>query len=274
MNANNLTVVIGAASGMGRAVAARFAADGPLLLADRSVAGLATVEAELGRDADVTCIPLDITDAAAVNALVEQTGDSFSSLIITAGLSPTMGTCAQIIEVNLVGMARLLDAFTSLAVEGSVAVCLASTAGHFGIEPAVGAVLDDPSAPDLLERLAAVSPAALADTGMAYMASKTGVIRLARRTAVAWGPRGARVVSISPGIIDTPMGAQEMAHQAMMPMMVENTPLRRQGRAEEIAEVAHFLCSPQASFVNGCDLLVDGGSDGWVKTMMAQAGTI
>jgi NAD(P)-dependent dehydrogenase (short-subunit alcohol dehydrogenase family) len=75
----------------------------------------------------------------------------------------------------------------------------------------------------------------------------------------AWAKRGARINSISPGLIDTNMGKQEFAHQEMMAMMLEKTPVGRWGTAEEIAEVAVFLCSSAASFVTGIDILVDGG---------------
>jgi NAD(P)-dependent dehydrogenase (short-subunit alcohol dehydrogenase family) len=73
------------------------------------------------------------------------------------------------------------------------------------------------------------------------------------------GKRGARINSLSPGLIDTNMGRQEFAHQEMMVMMLQKTPVGRWGTAEEIAQVAVFLCSEQASFVTGIDILVDGG---------------
>jgi NAD(P)-dependent dehydrogenase (short-subunit alcohol dehydrogenase family) len=86
------------------------------------------------------------------------------------------------------------------------------------------------------------------------------VIRLAEREAVPWGALGGRVVSLSPGIIDTGMGQQEFAAQPMMAVMVEKTPLGRMGTDDEIASVVEFLCSDAASFITGSDILVDGGS--------------
>jgi NAD(P)-dependent dehydrogenase (short-subunit alcohol dehydrogenase family) len=95
---------------------------------------------------------------------------------------------------------------------------------------------------------------------LAYGSAKRGVIRLVGRESVAWGRLGARICSISPGTIDTPMGQQEMAEQPFMATLLEHTPLGRLGRSDELANVVAFLVSDQASYMTGCDLLVDGGT--------------
>lgn len=82
------------------------------------------------------------------------------------------------------------------------------------------------------------------------------------------GPVGARICSISPGMIDTPMGRQEFEQQPMMKMLEDITPLRRQGRADELAAAAAFLVSDDASFITGVDLLVDGGAVAAVEGML------
>ncbi len=152
---------------------------------------------------------------------------------------------------------------------GSAAVCFASIAGHMiptAIDPGTDALLDRPLAPDFLDRLAGVDPAVLE---AAYSWAKRGVIRLVGREAMPWGRLGARICSISPGTIDTPMGRQEAAAQPFMATMLEHTPVGREGRPEEIAEVVAFLLSPGASYVTGCDLIVDGGV---VPTLTAEFG--
>ena len=88
---------------------------------------------------------------------------------------------------------------------------------------------------------------------------KRGVIAVAARAAVTWGRRGGRVNSLSPGLIDTPMGRQEAEQQPIMKVMLEQTPLERLGRPEEVAAVVVFLLSDSASFISGIDVLVDGG---------------
>ncbi|MFM8303031.1 MAG: SDR family oxidoreductase, partial [Actinomycetota bacterium] len=108
------------------------------------------------------------------------------------------------------------------------------------------------------------------DPGVAYAYAKRGVQRLVRRTAIAWGPAGGRINSMSPGLIDTPMGRQEFSQQPAMATMLERTPLGRQGRADELAAVVAFLCGPEASYVSGSDVLVDGGCTAGVEAMIAE----
>lgn len=239
---------------MGAAVARALPPGRRLLLVDRDQAGLDRVAAGIGRDAET--IVCDLTDPAAVRDLAGGVAH-LGALVVTAGLSPTMGAGEKIFEVNLVGMARLLDAFGPAVGPGSAAVCFASIAGHMATpEPAVAAVLADPLAPDLVGRLraAGVDPS---EPGTAYGLSKHGVIQLARRTAAGWAPRGGRVLSLSPGIIDTPMGRQELAAQPAMEGMIQL--VGGMASPEDVAAVAVFLVSPQARFMNGSDVLVDGG---------------
>jgi NAD(P)-dependent dehydrogenase (short-subunit alcohol dehydrogenase family) len=256
-------VVVGAASGMGAAVAEALvrAAQRPIVLADRDVPALrSVVEAtSSGTATEVRAVECDLTAPDTVADLAAGV-PRLGSLIVTAGLSPTMADGERILAVNLVGMARLLDAFDPAVGEGSAVVCFASMAGHLVPPDAnLDAALDEPLAPDLLDRLreAGVDPS---EPGTAYGLSKRGVMRLVRRRSLAWGRRGGRINSISPGIIDTPMGRQELAQQPMMQPMIDASALGRAAAASEVASVAVFLCSTEASFVTGTDVLVDGGA--------------
>ena len=243
-------VVTGAGRGMGRACADRLRGTvDHLVVVDVRPPG---VEGAV----EITC---DITDPAGVAGIVERVRElgPFRALAHAAGLSPTMADPRRIVEVNLVGTARLLDAFAPLVTSGSAAVCFASSAGYLPLEllgPELSQLVDEPRAEGFLDRAATLLP----DSGMAYAWSKKGVQLEAAKAAVKWGRRGGRVVSLSPGLIDTPMGRQEFENQPMMKPMLDNTPLGRFGTADEIAAVVNFLLSDDASFVSGIDVLVDG----------------
>lgn len=246
-----VAVITGAASGMGRGCVESLRS-----LADVLVAvDLATpaVEGAIG----VAC---DVADPVAVQALVARVRElgPFRALAHAAGISPTMADARRVFEVDLIGTQLLLDAFEEIVVPGSAAVCFSSSAAY-QIAPFVDAaqdsMLDDPLAPDFLDRAVTVAP----DSGFAYALAKRGVIRAAGRAAVRWGRRGGRVNSLAPGLIDTPMGRQELEQQPIMKEMLERTPLRRVGHPREVAAVVAYLVSDAASFISGIDVLVDGG---------------
>jgi len=177
----------------------------------------------------------------------------------TAGVSPVQATTAQIMSVDVLGTALLLDAFEPYVRAGTVAVCIASMAGSMMDMPAdvVRSFATTPT--DQLLQLPALDPNL--DPGIAYAIAKRANQARVEAASVSWGRRGGRVVSISPGVISTGMGASELdgPHGDSMRMMVEMSGTRRLGTADDIAAAVEFLTSPAASFITGTDIRVDGG---------------
>lgn len=259
-----LAVVIGA-GGMGMAAGRRLAQRHRVLIADidqgRAEAAAQAVRNEGG---DATAFACDVTAPAAVQALAERVADlgGLGVLAHVAGLSPSMGDFGAIVRVNLTGVALVAESLLPHAATGSAAILISSLGGHhLRLPDAVERLLRAPTDPALVEKLAAeLGDQATPPT--AYAVSKHGLMAYCRGQAAAWGARGARIVSLSPGMIATPMGALEFENSPRKRQLYERTPLQREGTMLEIADAIEFLASDKASFITGTDLLVDGGLAG------------
>lgn len=259
-------VVTGAARGMGQACAERFAQSfDVVVLVDVDEEGLGRTAAALrGAPATTVTQPADVTDRQHLRQLADGVAErgTLRALAHAAGISPTMADWRRILDVDLVGTARLVEELRPLAVEGTALVCFASMAAHLLLPSAQhegDRAVDDPLANDLPGRLRHAVGDSLEEPGIAYAWAKRGIHRLVRREAVALGAVRARICSVSPGMIDTPQGRQEMAHQPAMTTLLGHTPLGRLGRADEVAALVSFLVSDEASFLTGTDVLIDGG---------------
>jgi len=268
-----LAVIIGAGA-MGMAVARRLGQKHRILLADLDGAKAARLAAGLAEEGcPAEAITCDVTSGESVSMLskaVSKRG-GLGILAHVAGLSPSGGDFDTIMRVNLRGVAWVADALLPLARQGSAVVLISSMAAHlFTPSPEALHVLREPSAPDLAERLSAILGDE-ATPAMAYTHSKYGLLVYAREQAKAWGAKGARIVSLSPGMIATPMGAKEFDANEHKRKMFEHSPLKREGTMNEIADSVEFLASDRASFITGTDLLVDGGLAGTLSIGVREA---
>ena len=250
-------VVTGAASGIGASVAQRLAAVGAqVALLDRDAAGLQARVAELqATGAQVLGAVCDISDAASVQAAAQQVQAQWGvayALVNNAGLLRAGGLADvslddwnAVLAVNLTGYllcARAFGAGMRAAGEGSI-VNVASISGLFP-QSASGA----------------------------YSASKAGVLQMSRQLAVEWGPQGVRSNAICPGMIRTALSAKFYEEPGFEAKRAAVTASRRIGEPQDIADVAIFLASPRSGYVNGAELLVDGGMSCMLMDMVPRPG--
>jgi NAD(P)-dependent dehydrogenase (short-subunit alcohol dehydrogenase family) len=271
----NVLVVVGV-GGMGLAIARRLASGRRLLLADYSEERLEAALSTLGADGhDVVGHGVDVSERGSVEKLAGAAGDAgrIEAVVHTAGVSPVTATARQIYEIDLLGTAHVIDAFHAVASPGMSLVCVASMAGHFA---SLSADFERHLATAPTEQLLDHREIDLesADTGMAYVVAKRGNQLRVEGAAQRWGEQDARVNSISPGVISTPMGRQELEGPTgpFIQSMIELSGARRVGTPDDIAAMAAFLTGPESTFITGNDVLVDGGTvatQRWSSTGLA-----
>ncbi|GAA4867553.1 SDR family oxidoreductase [Saccharopolyspora cebuensis] len=258
-------VVVVGVGGMGVAIARRLGSGARLLVADvdQETLGAATGELE-GEGYAVTAAPVDVSSRDSVAALARQAASlgEVRTVVHTAGLSPVQAPVPAILAVDLLGVALVLDEFTEVIASGGAGVVIASMAahGHPGFSPEQARELATAPADRLLS-LPVAAESQFPHAGAAYGFAKRANLLRVQAASATWGARGARINSISPGVIATPMGRTELSgeHGDSMRMMIEASHAQRPGTPADIAEAAAFLLGPAASFISGTDLLVDGG---------------
>jgi NAD(P)-dependent dehydrogenase (short-subunit alcohol dehydrogenase family) len=244
-----------------------------LFLVDRDRAGVETAAQSLSActRTSLETYVLDVKDYGAITAMLERVAATgpLRAVAHAAGVSPTMADWREIMAVDLVGSAMLVDGCRALATANTAIVCFASISALLAIPDAdapADAVLDEPLHPDFMARIREAIGDSIEDPGMAYTWAKRGVHRLVRREAVPFGRLGARICSVTPGIIDTLMGRQESEAHSVMDMLVNASAIGREGAPEEVANAVAFLLSDQARYITGVDLPVDGGVVASVRT--------
>jgi NAD(P)-dependent dehydrogenase (short-subunit alcohol dehydrogenase family) len=257
-------VVIGAGS-IGQAIARRISAGKHVVMADLREQN-AEAAAEVMRDAgfEVSTATVDVSSRASVHALAGTAtalGD-VTGIIHAAGVSPSQATPAVILAVDLYGTALVLEVFGDVIVPGGAGVVIASQSGHRlpALRADQDAALATTPADELLQ-LPMLQPDQVTDPLHAYQLAKRGNSLRVMAEAVRWGKRGARVNTISPGIIFTPLARDELTgpRGEGYRRMIELSPARRGGTPDEVGTVGALLMSADGAFITGSDFLMDGG---------------
>jgi len=261
---SNVIVVIGAGS-IGQAIARRISAGKHVLLADLRQDN-ADAAAKVLSDAgfEVSTAIVDVSSRQSVHALVETAAaiGAITGVIHAAGVSPTQAAPATILKVDLYGTALVLEEFGSVIARGGAGVVIASQSGHRlgALTPEQNKALATTPADELLA-LPMLQPDQVTDPLHAYQLSKRGNSLRVMAEAVRWGKRGARVNTISPGIIFTPLAKDELTgpRGAGYRRMIELCAAGRGGTPDEVGTVGALLLGPDGGFITGSDFLMDGG---------------
>lgn len=257
-------VVVGAGF-IGQAIARRVGAGKHLVLANLThEASVKAAETLANAGFAVSAAQVDISSRASVQALVDKSRGlgEITGLVHAAGVSPSQAPIETILKVDLYGTALVLELFGSCIARGGSGVVISSQSGHR--LPALTAeqdrLLATTPTEDLLQ-LDMLQPGKITDTLHAYQLSKRGNSLRVMAEAVRWGRRGARINTISPGILITPLARDELdgPRGAGYRRMIESCAVGRAGTPDEVGNVAALLMGPDGGFITGSDFLMDGG---------------
>ncbi len=260
----DVIVVVGAGS-IGQAIARRVSAGKHVLLADlRQENADAAVKVLGDAGFEVSAATVDVSSRQSVRALVERATalGAVTGVIHAAGVSPTQASPATILKVDLYGTALVLEELGNVIARGGAGVVIASQSGHPlpALTPAQDKALATTPADELLA-LPMLQPNQMTDSLHAYQVSKRGNALRVMAEAVRWGKRGARVNTISPGIIVTPLAKDELngPRGEGYRRMIELSAVGRAGTPDEVGAVGALLMGPEGAFITGSDFLMDGG---------------
>src|SRR5215204_4547462 len=255
---SHVIVVIGAGS-IGQAIARRVSTGKHVLLADLHQANAdAAAEVMTNAGFEVSTTTVDVSSRESVHELVQ----AAAALGNVAGVIPSQASPATILAVDLYGTAVVLEEFGNVIAQGGAGVVIASQSGHRlpALTAEQNAALATTPADELLT-LSMLQPDQVSDSLHAYQLAKRGNSLRVMAEAVRWGKRGARVNTISPGIIVTPLAKDELTgpRGEGYRRMIERCPVGRGGTPDEVGTVGALLMGPDGGFITGSDVLMDGG---------------
>ena len=259
-------MILTGAGQIGMAIARRMGYGKKIVIGDKKPENAQTI-AKIMNDAgfDVEAAEMDFSSRESVKNLIakaQEYGD-ISMLVNAAGVSPSQAPIEAILKVDLYGTAVLLEEVGRVIKEGGVGVTISSQSGHR--MPALTPEEDEQLActpTEELLNLDVLQPENIKDTLHAYQMAKRCNEKRVMAESVKWGEKGARINSISPGIIVTPLAIDEFngPRGDFYKNMFAKCPAGRPGTADEVANVAELLMSDKGAFITGADFLIDGGA--------------
>lgn len=259
-------VILTGAGQIGMAIARRMGYGKKIVIGDKKIENaeaIANVMNEAGFD--TVAIQMDLSSRSSILAMIAEARryGEISMLINAAGVSPSQASIEIILKVDLYGTAVLLEEVGKVIKEGGVGITISSQSGYR--MPALSSEIDEQLAltpTEELLKLEMLQPKNIKDTLHAYQIAKRCNVKRVMAEAVKWGKKGARINSISPGIIVTPLALDEFKGPRgdFYQNMFAQCSAGRPGTADEVANVAELLMSDKGAFITGADFLVDGGA--------------
>ena len=270
-NENKEVIALLGAGAMGCAIVRRIAAGRKVLFGDISEAALERVSDEFARGGyDVATCVVDALDATSVKAFAAKAAElgPVKYFIDTAGASPNQASPEHILSLDMVATGHAIDAFGEVMAEGGAGLIISSQTGYMHPIPydVEQQILNTPT--DELMNLPFIQETAMQRSGIAYMVAKrVNQLQVMRAAATTWRERRARINTISPGVIVTPLAYDEFAAAGEgYQRMIDAGAAMRVGTPDEIAEAGAFLLGEHAGFITGTDLLIDGGTIAAIRT--------
>lgn len=260
------TIIWMGAGQIGLAIVRRIASGKKVIIGDKSLEH-ARAAADLLNQAgfDAVAMAADLSSRESILSVINEARKygAVKYLVNAAGVSPSQASIETILNVDLYGTAVLLEEVGKVIAEGGCGVTISSQSGHRmpALTPEEDRVLATTPTDELLS-LSLLQPGNVRDTLHAYQLSKRCNVKRVMAEAVKWGERGARINSISPGIIVTPLAVDEFngPRGDFYKNMFAKCPSGRPGTADEVAHVAELLMSEKGAFITGSDFLIDGGA--------------
>lgn len=263
---NKDVMILTGAGQIGMAIARRIGFGKKIVIGDKKIENAQDIS-KIMNDAgfDTEAFEMDLSSRESILNLIAKAQEycNISMLVNAAGVSPSQAPIEAILKVDLYGTAVLLEEVGKVIAHGGVGVTISSQSGHrmAALSPEADERLATTPTEELLS-LEILQPENIKDTLHAYQMAKRCNEKRVMAESVKWGVRGARINSISPGIIVTPLAIDEFngPRGDFYKNMFAKCPAGRPGTADEVANVAELLMSPQGAFITGSDFLIDGGA--------------